>query len=263
MKTEDLIRTLAADSLRQPAPGMPLLLPMLVPALAVALVAVWLVLGFRPDLVASLAVPVSVFRIVLNGILGLVALRLALTLAGRGGGTLWPLAVLAGVAAGLWAWAFAQTPADARQMAIAGKTMVECLVSIPLLAILPVASVMVVLRRGATTEPARAGFVAGLAGGGLAAMLYALHCTEDGPLFYVTWYGAAILGVALVSARVGGADPAVVGRSSDITARAIVCGALLPRSALLADEQPDPSPRAAPRGASSQCARHDRGQHGG
>jgi hypothetical protein len=41
--------------------------------------------------------------------------------------------------------------------------------------------------------------VAGLAGSALSAAVYALHCTEDSPLFYVTWYGLAIAGVTLVS----------------------------------------------------------------
>jgi hypothetical protein len=66
-----------------------------------------------------------------------------------------------------------------------------------------VGSLLVMLRRGATTAPAKAGFVAGLAGAGFAAAVYALHCTEDSPLFYVTWYGLAIMGVAIVSAMIG------------------------------------------------------------
>lgn len=206
MKTDDLIRALAADTLRRPPPGPAVLLPLLLPAVAVAVLAVWIGLGFRADLAASLAAPLSVARILLTGLLGIVAVRLALVLArpeGAGQVRLWPLAAVAAVAIGLLAWAWITTPSGARQMALVGKTMTTCLVTIPLLAILPVASVMVVLRRGATTAPARAGFVAGLAGAGLAAMAYALHCSEDSPLFYVTWYGTAILGVAAVSALVG------------------------------------------------------------
>ena len=43
----------------------------------------------------------------------------------------------------------------------------------------------------------------GLAGGGAGAAVYALHCTEVSPLFYVTWYGLAILVVTAVSALLG------------------------------------------------------------
>jgi hypothetical protein len=205
MKTDDLIRAMAADTLRVPGSGVTLLMG-LVPSLLVAFAAVWFGLGVRTDLVASLTVPVSVARIVLTAILGLAASRLALLLArpeGTHSARLWPLAAVGAVALGLLAWAYLTTPAEARQMATVGKTMVTCLVMIPLMSVLPVASVLVALRRGATTAPARAGFVAGLAGSGFAAAIYALHCTENSPLFYVTWYGLAIMGVTLLSTVIG------------------------------------------------------------
>ena len=47
------------------------------------------------------------------------------------------------------------------------------------------------------------GRLAGLASGGLATAIYALHCTEDNPLFFVTWYGLAILLMAGVGALCG------------------------------------------------------------
>ena len=205
MKTEYLIRTLAADMVRPP-PAQTILLAGLVPSLVIAALAVGLGLGFRADLAAAMTSPISVVRIVLTVVLGLAATRLALLLArpeGSSTARLWPLAAVAVAALGLLLWAYVTTPADGRQMATVGKTMTTCLVAIPLLSILPVASLLVVLRRGATTAPARAGFVAGLAGSGFAAAVYALHCTEDSPLFYVTWYGLAIMGVALVSALIG------------------------------------------------------------
>lgn len=205
MKTEDLIRTLAADTVRPVSPRTVLLIG-LAPSLVVAALAVWFTLGFRADLATSVTTPVSVFRFILTGILGIAATRLALLLArpeGAGTVRLWPLAAVGAAALGLLLWAYVTTPADARQMATVGKTMTTCLVTIPLLSILPVGSLLVALRRGATTAPARAGFVAGLAGAGFAAAVYALHCTEDSPLFYVTWYGLAIMGVAVVSAMIG------------------------------------------------------------
>jgi hypothetical protein len=205
MKTDDLIRALAADTVQPRALRTTLVLGML-PALAVAVVAVWLALGFRADLGAVFLSPVSLARIVLTGILGLAACRLALLLArpeGAGTARLWPLAAVGAVALGLLAWAWVTTPADARQMATVGKTMVNCLVTIPLLSVLPVAALHYTLQQGATTAPRKAGFVAGLAGSGLAAAVYALHCTEDSPLFYVTWYGLAIAGVTLVSTLIG------------------------------------------------------------
>jgi hypothetical protein len=205
MKTDDLIRTLAADTVRPMDPRAVLMLG-LVPSLALAVLAVWLGLGFRSDLAAALTSPVSLARMVLTGLLGIAAARLALLLArpeGAAVARLWPLAAVAAAALGLLVWAYVTTPAEARQMAMVGKTMTTCLVTIPLLSILPVGCVLYVLRQGATTAPARAGFVAGLAGAGLSAMVYALHCTEDSPLFYVTWYGLAIMGVAILSSVIG------------------------------------------------------------
>jgi hypothetical protein len=205
MKTDDLIRAISADTLRQPHLRTMLVLGML-PSLVIAFLALWLVLGFRADLTTALVTPISLVRIILMGMLGIVATRLALLMARPEGGQLarfWPLAAVAAAAFGLVLWAYVATPEDARQMAAVGKTMTKCLVTIPMLSVLPVATLLYVLRQGATTAPMRAGFVAGLAGSGLAAAIYALHCTEDSPLFYVTWYGLAIMGVTLVSTFLG------------------------------------------------------------
>lgn len=183
-----------------------ILLSGLFPALCVAALAVWMVLGFRADLAESVFNPLSVVRFVLAGALALTGSRIALILARPEGPSLvrlWPLAVIGAVALGLLVWAYIATPSDARQMALVGKTMTTCLLAIPLLAILPVASILFMLRQGATTAPVAASAVAGLAGGGAAAAIYALHCTEDSPLFYVTWYGLAIMGVMLASALIG------------------------------------------------------------
>ncbi|MBA4326140.1 MAG: DUF1109 domain-containing protein [Rhodobacter sp.] len=205
MKTDDLISALAADSRTEP-PLKAFLWPALALALAVAVLAVWVALGFRDDLLASLGDPFSVMRFVLTAALGGLGVRLALVLArpeGRSLARLWPVAVPVAAALGLLVLAYGSTPAEGRQMALVGKTMTTCLVTIPLLSVLPVAAILAGLRRGATTSPALAGFAAGLGGSGLAAMAYALHCTEDSPLFYVTWYGLAIGGVTLAATLIG------------------------------------------------------------
>lgn len=205
MKTDALIKALSADTRveRPLAAGLAL---RLVPAILLAAVAVYVTLGFRDDLLQSLGVPLSAARFVVTAALGLIGIRLALVLArpeGRGLARFWPLALVPSVALGLLIWAYLATPADGRQMALVGKTMVTCLVTIPLLSILPVTAILLSLRNGATTAPALAGFVAGAAGGGFAAMVYALHCTEDSPLFYVTWYGIALIGVTVASTLAG------------------------------------------------------------
>lgn len=205
MKTEDLIRALAAD-MQDTRPMGGRLLMALVPAMLISLAALWVVLGFRADLAQSLHVPVSVARFVLTGAVGLLGARFALVLArpeGRAQIQLWPFFAVAAAAVALLGWTYVTTPAEALQMTVIGKTLTTCLIAIPLLSILPVTAIMWALRQGATTVPALAGFVAGLGGSGLSAAIYALYCTEDSPLFYVPWYGVTIAGVTLISTLIG------------------------------------------------------------
>jgi hypothetical protein len=59
------------------------------------------------------------------------------------------------------------------------------------------------LRHGAPTRPALAGAMAGLLSAGLAATLYASHCTDDSPLFVMTWYSIATALVTAIGALAG------------------------------------------------------------
>jgi hypothetical protein len=70
--------------------------------------------------------------------------------------------------------------------------------SLPLLA-----ATLWALRRGASTRPALSGALAGLLSGGAAATVYAVHCPEDSPLFYASWYVLAILGATALGALLG------------------------------------------------------------
>ena len=65
------------------------------------------------------------------------------------------------------------------------------------------AAALIALRHGAPTRPAIAGALAGLLSAGLAATLYASHCTDDSPLFVVTWYTIATALVTAVGALAG------------------------------------------------------------
>ena len=62
---------------------------------------------------------------------------------------------------------------------------------------------LVGLRHGAPTRPAVTGAIAGLLASGLAATLYAAHCTDDSPLFVATWYTLAAGLVTAVGALAG------------------------------------------------------------
>lgn len=58
-------------------------------------------------------------------------------------------------------------------------------------------------RRGAPARPTLAGFLAGLAAAGIGASVYAVHCTDDSPLFVALWYTLGIAMVAAVGAALG------------------------------------------------------------
>ena len=78
-----------------------------------------------------------------------------------------------------------------------------CLTAIPLLSLPLLGAALYALRQGAPTRPGFSGAVAGLLAGGMAAAIYAVHCTDDSPLFVATWYGIAIAGVSALGAILG------------------------------------------------------------
>ena len=75
---------------------------------------------------------------------------------------------------------------------VMGDQWVECLVSIPLIAIVPFAVIVWVVRRSAPTDLRRAGALVGLVAGCVSAVGYALHCVDDTVPFVALWYGGTI-----------------------------------------------------------------------
>lgn len=202
--TEALIAALG----RAPAPE-PLrrgggLLGLIAAALALGMGAVLGVLGLRLDLGAALAVPLTAAKTLLP--LGLAALALPLlrrSTRPEGRAPLWPFLAPAALAAALFgARALALAPA-ARPVELMGGTAAACLLSITLISAGPLGAGLWALRRGASTRPARTGALLGLAVGALATVGYSLHCTEDSPMFYVTWYGLAIALMTALGALAG------------------------------------------------------------
>src|SRR5260370_1427946 len=59
------------------------------------------------------------------------------------------------------------------------------------------------VRRAAPTNLARTGAFAGLIAGGVSAMAYALHCTDDSLPFVAVWYGGTIVLCTLAGAALG------------------------------------------------------------
>jgi hypothetical protein len=86
---------------------------------------------------------------------------------------------------------------------VTGGEWLECLVSIPVIAIVPFAIAIWAVRRAAPTNLARTGAFAGLVAGGVSAMAYALHCTDDSLPFVAVWYGGTIVLCTLAGAVLG------------------------------------------------------------
>jgi hypothetical protein len=86
---------------------------------------------------------------------------------------------------------------------VVGDGWLECLISIPIIAIVPFAAVILAVRRMAPTDLTRSGALAGLVAGGISATAYSLHCTDDSLPFIALWYGATIGLCTLAGAKLG------------------------------------------------------------
>ncbi len=75
---------------------------------------------------------------------------------------------------------------------IFGDQWLECVISIPLIAIVPFSVIVWAVRQMAPTDLARTGALVGLVAGCLSAIGYAVHCVDDTVPFFVLWYGGTI-----------------------------------------------------------------------
>lgn len=207
MDTNNLIRTLAADNDTHERSVGNLLLAALVLAVPVSTLLFLTNLGVRPDVMTAMRNPLFDLKFIVTLALAAVAVAISLHLSR-------PEASL-----GRWAWLLA-IPVGLLGIGMMGEMMMMphrapmttrligsnsrvCLTAIPLLSLPLLSAVLFALRRGAPTRPAVAGAFAGLASAGLAATLYAAHCTDDSPMFVATWYTIAAGIVAAIGAFAG------------------------------------------------------------
>lgn len=205
MRTDNLIELLAQDD--TPArPIPPQVLAVAGLALMVAGTIALSILGIRGDLFTALSDRVTLMKWLLPLGLGLPALWAALRLSQpqtrRVPAATIP-AALAVVAAIWWAVSAVGAAPGTLWPLIRGNSLYICLTAITLISVLPLAAGLWVLRQGASPNPTRSGAMIGLAAGGMAAATYALHCNEDAPLFFLTWYGLAIVIVTAAGALLG------------------------------------------------------------
>jgi len=206
METDQLIRTLAADNAHRARPVGFVLALALLSAAPVSVAMFFAELGVRPDVMTAMRNPFFDLKFAVTLALAISAIVVSLHLSR-------PEASLRG-----WAWLLL-IPVGLLVAGIGGEMMMperqpmmtrlignnawNCLTSIPLMSLPLLAAALLGLRHGAPTRPAIAGAIAGLLSAGLAATLYASHCTDDSPLFVATWYTIATALVTAIGALAG------------------------------------------------------------
>lgn len=198
MKTDDLIRLLAADSLpvARRAASRRIVLALLA-GLPLAGALMLLFYGVRPDIAQAVGWPMFwvklMFPVVICG-----AAMVALQRLARPGvklGSAWlglAMPVLL-----VWAMAvfvLAAAPEDQRASLVLGQTWRTCTASIAFISLPVFVAAFVALRTLAPTRPAWAGACAGALAGAAGAAVYALHCPELAAPFLAVWY---VLGIGV------------------------------------------------------------------
>src|SRR5947209_910846 len=206
METDQLIRTLAADSSRPARPVSLVLALALLAAMPVSLGMLFAGLGVRPDVMSAMHNPFFDLKFAVTLVLALSAAGIALHLS-RPEASLRGWACLLLIPAGLLIGGIVSEmmlPQKLPMMTrLVGSNSRVCLTAIPLMSVPLLAAALIGLRHGAPTRPAITGAIAGLLSAGLAATLYASHCTDDSPLFVATWYTIATALVAGAGAVLG------------------------------------------------------------
>ena len=194
MKTDNLIELLAKDNAPQWSFRM-LFSVALICGVAAAGVLFFAMIGVRHDFLSAAETMRFLMKFVVTLTLAAGALGLAQAMARPG------------AAFGAWPWLLAAAPAlliiavaiellvvppEAWTARLVGQNASFCLKVIPFLSLGPLALLILALRRGAPSNPGRAGTLAGLASGAIAAAFYAAHCPDDSPLFVAAWYGIAV-----------------------------------------------------------------------
>lgn len=207
METDQLIRTLAADNAHRARPvGFALALALLVAA-PVSIAIFVTELGVRPDVMTAMRNPFFDLKFAVTLALAISAIAISLHLSRPEAslrGWAWLLLIPIGLlVAGIGGEMMMMPQRPPMMTRLIGRNFLVCMTTIPLMALPLLAAALVGLRHGAPTRPAVTGAIAGLLSAGLAATLYASHCSDDSPLFVATWYTIAAALVAAIGALAG------------------------------------------------------------
>ncbi|WP_298255587.1 DUF1109 domain-containing protein [Bradyrhizobium sp.] len=174
--------------------------------IAAALGVAFFGLGVRPDFTTTHALIFLALKLAFAiGIVGLAIVYLTRLMRPGGERRISPFLIMAPFLAIvlLAAISLGSAPRTHWDRMIVGDEWLECLLSIPIIAIVPFAASIWAVRKGAPTDLVRAGALAGLIAGGISAIGYALHCTDDSLPFVAVWYGGTIALCTLAGAVLG------------------------------------------------------------
>jgi len=206
MDTDQLIRTLAADNAhRAPRVGALLTMGLLVAA-PLSILIFTTFLGVRADVMTAIHNPFFDTKFAVTLSLAIPAIIISLHLSRPEAlmrGWAWLLLLPVGLLAVAIGSEAMMAPAMPMTMRLVGKNSRACMMAIPAMSLPLLAGALFGLRHGAPSRPALAGALAGLLSAGLAATLYASHCTDDSPLFVATWYTIATALVTAIGAFAG------------------------------------------------------------
>lgn len=188
------------EPVRPAAPRRSMVLPIAVMLGALAFV-VWR-LGMRPDVMAGEPDPMFLWRGATLLLLGVAStwavVRMASPSVGQSDNG-WKVALAAAALFPLGAIfvSMKQDPMPALQAMHYGM---ECLRMSVMGGFLIAIPMVLLLRRGAPTSPERAGWVTGVAAGGLGAFAYSLACNANSIIYIGFWYTIAV-GICAVAGR--------------------------------------------------------------
>ena len=206
MKTENLISALVADGTSIGVPIARKVAFAMVCGFALSAVVFFWQLGWRPDIGEARGTLRFLFKFMATGALlvpaAILVARLARPDAAPGifgwAILIAPLLLVTASSADLIA-----SPSNVWTTKLIGANAAACVALILLLSVAPLTALLFELSDGAPAKPRITGAVAGIAAGALAATLYAMHCTDDSPLFVATWYTIAIGIMALAGSVLG------------------------------------------------------------
>lgn len=206
MDTDQLIKTLAADNTHRSRPVSVVLALALLAAAPVSILMFVAELGVRPDVMTAMHNPFFDLKFAVTLALAAAAITISLHLARPEAslrGFVWLLAIPAGLLVAGISGEMMMPQRLPMMTRLVGHNSRVCMTAVPLMSLPLLAASLFGLRHGAPTRPAVAGAMAGLLSAGLAATLYASHCTDDSPLFVATWYSIGAAFIAALGALIG------------------------------------------------------------